>query len=160
MIELLRDLYSHQSWADAQLWQALESHPGALRDAEVCERLYHIHLTQYAFLTILQRGEFLYKRLEDFPDMKSLKIFAMENHSRALTFLQSLSDAQLDETFDIPWFRDPPLKLKAVHALSQAAMHSQYHRGQNARRLRELGGQPPLTDFIAWYWKGCPNAEW
>jgi hypothetical protein len=26
-------------------------------------------------------------------------------------------------------------------------------------RLRELGAEPPLTDFIAWIWFGKPQAE-
>ena len=42
----------------------------------------------------------------------------------------------------------------------QAAMHSHYHRGQNATRLRELGGVPPMTDFIVWLHKGQPAANW
>ncbi|MGH9369351.1 MAG: MFS transporter [Thermoanaerobaculia bacterium] len=29
-----------------------------------------------------------------------------------------------------------------------------------ATRLRELGGEPPLTDLITWYWKGKPAAPW
>jgi uncharacterized damage-inducible protein DinB len=39
-------------------------------------------------------------------------------------------------------------------------MHSHYHRGQNATRLRELGGEPPMTDLIVWYWKGRPRPDW
>jgi uncharacterized damage-inducible protein DinB len=39
-------------------------------------------------------------------------------------------------------------------------MHSQHHRGQNATRLRELGGEPPMTDLIVWYWKGRPGPRW
>jgi uncharacterized damage-inducible protein DinB len=39
-------------------------------------------------------------------------------------------------------------------------MHSHYHRGQNATRLRELGGDPPGTDLITWIWKGRPAASW
>jgi hypothetical protein len=33
-------------------------------------------------------------------------------------------------------------------ALLQGAMHSHYHRGQDATRLRELGGEPPMTDMM------------
>ena len=40
------------------------------------------------------------------------------------------------------------------------AMHSQYHRGQNAMILRELGGEPPTTDLIVWHWKGRPDPDW
>ena len=39
-------------------------------------------------------------------------------------------------------------------------MHSHYHRGQNATRFRELGGEPPMTDFIVWLRDGQPAARW
>jgi uncharacterized damage-inducible protein DinB len=39
-------------------------------------------------------------------------------------------------------------------------MHSHYHRGQNAARLRELEGVPPGTDFIEWLRQGQPVAKW
>ena len=26
--------------------------------------------------------------------------------------------------------------------------------------LRELGGEPPLTDFVAWIWLDRPPADW
>ena len=39
-------------------------------------------------------------------------------------------------------------------------MHSHYHRGQNATRLRELGAEPPGTDLIVWYWKSRPAPAW
>ncbi len=42
----------------------------------------------------------------------------------------------------------------------QITGHSTYHRGQLNTRLRELGGEPPLVDFIAWIWMGKPKADW
>ena len=51
-------------------------------------------------------------------------------------------------------------KISIRQALTQAAMHSHYHRGQNATRLRELGGTPPMTDFIVWLHKEHPLAHW
>ena len=50
--------------------------------------------------------------------------------------------------------------ITVAEALTQAAMHSQWHRGQNAVRLRELGVEPPPVDLIVWYWKGRPAAAW
>jgi len=55
---------------------------------------------------------------------------------------------------------DAPTKISIGEALTQAAMHSHYHRGQNATRLRELGGEPPMTDYIVWLWKGRPQPAW
>ncbi len=50
-------------------------------------------------------------------------------------------------------------KINKARALLQMTAHSNYHRAQNATRLRELGSKPPLTDLIFWYWKGQPEAE-
>jgi len=73
--------------------------------------------------------------------------------------LGAMDEAYLSETIEVPWFQ-PPLKISVRHALTQAAMHSHYHRGQNATRLRELGGVPPSSDFIEWVRKGQPAAQW
>lgn len=44
--------------------------------------------------------------------------------------------------------------------LFTAVMHSQGHRGQNATRLRELGGKMPMTDYIVWILEGRPSPVW
>jgi uncharacterized damage-inducible protein DinB len=74
--------------------------------------------------------------------------------------VSSLSPTRLAEKVTIVWFNDPPLSITIAEALTQAAMHSHYHRGQNATRLRELGGSPPTTDYIVWLWKGRPKPAW
>ena len=43
------------------------------------------------------------------------------------------------ETLSMPWAPEGSALLTVERALTQAAMHSHYHRGQNATRLRELG---------------------
>ena len=63
------------------------------------------------------------------------------------------------ETIEVVWFR-PPAKITVTQALTQAAMHSHYHRAQNATRLRELGAVPPTTDYILWLHKGKPDPQW
>lgn len=62
--------------------------------------------------------------------------------------------------FHSTWFKDPTFIVTTTQALIQVAMHSQYHRGQNATRLRDVGGTPPTIDFVLWIWKGRPKAEW
>jgi uncharacterized damage-inducible protein DinB len=42
----------------------------------------------------------------------------------------------------------------------QVVPHSQHHRGQNATRLRELGGRMPMTDDIVWVLKGRSAPVW
>jgi uncharacterized damage-inducible protein DinB len=53
-----------------------------------------------------------------------------------------------------------PVNPTVAETMLQVAMHTTYHRGQLNKRLRELGGEPPLIDFIVWIWLGKPKAEW
>ena len=157
---LLDDLYPHQAWADAEHWNALEKWSGALEDAEIRARLHHIHLTQRAFLSIVRGEPVTIRSLGEFSDMAALKEYARQFHEEAAAFLRASAGSLLEGRVVIPWFKDPPIKITIAEALAQAAMHSQYHRGQNASRLRALGGEPPLTDLIVWYWKERPAAVW
>jgi uncharacterized damage-inducible protein DinB len=161
MPSYLDELYAHQEWADAEHWRAFEEHQPALEDKAIHERLHHIHLVQHAFLWIAgPRAEpFANRKLEDFPSVSDLKKYAREGLSRLNDLVKSLDLARADEIIEIPWFL-PPAKISIRQALTQAAMHSHYHRGQNATRLRELGSVPPMTDFIAWLHKGQPLAQW
>jgi uncharacterized damage-inducible protein DinB len=161
MNSFLTELYAHQEWADAEHWRAFEAHPPALADKAIRERLLHIHQVQYAFLWITgpRTAGFAFKKLEDFPSMADLKQYARRYHASVGDLLKGLEQDQLEELVEAPWFT-PPVKLSRRHALTQAAMHSHYHRGQNATRLRELGGEPPMTDFIIWLRNGQPAAQW
>jgi uncharacterized damage-inducible protein DinB len=91
--------------------------------------------------------------------MADVKSYAREGLSQLNQWLKGCSPKRLSEMIDVIWFR-PPAKITVAQALTQAAMHSHYHRGQNATRLRELGGVPPTTDFIVWLHKGQPAANW
>ena len=161
MSSYLAELYAHQAWADAEHWQAFEGHPSALADKALRERLYHIHLVQHAFLWITSPRalQFDYKKMEDFPDAAGLKRYAQHGLADLEERVRTITTDALEEVIEVPWFK-PTLKISRRHALTQAAMHSHYHRGQNATRFRELGGTPPTTDFIVWLQKGQPGARW
>jgi len=162
MNPLLRDFCGHQEWADAELWGAIAAHAPARDDKAIRDRLHHIAIVQRAFSWATgDRSEpFAFTTPEDFRSFDDLRAYARDHHDRISAFIATVSDARLDERVVIPWFRDPPLTLTVAEALTQCAMHSHYHRGQNATRLRELGGEPPGTDLIVWYWKGRPAAAW
>src|ERR1700683_4248007 len=161
MTTYLHELYAHQEWADAEHWRAFEDFPAALADMAVRSRLHHIHLVQSAFLWVARdpAAKFVITKVEDYTDIAELKAFARKYHSEMAAMLGAIDEARLAETVEVPWFR-PPLKISMRHALTQAAMHSHYHRGQNATRLRELGGVPPGTDFIEWLRQGQPAPRW
>jgi uncharacterized damage-inducible protein DinB len=162
MNPLLRDFYGHQVWADAEHWRAIEAHPPAARDAAITNRLHHIHMVQRVFLWAVgdRASGFALTKAEDFRSLADLKGYAREYHDDIVYFLENVTDARLEEPIAMPWFTSPPLSITVTEALTQCAMHSHYHRGQNATRLRELGGDPPGTDLIVWYWKNRPAPAW
>lgn len=156
----LHELYSHQEWADAEHWRAFESYPSALADKAIRERLHHIHLVQHAFLWIAgpRKSNPAFKKLEEFTGTAELKQYARQGLGDLNQLLTAMTPEQLEESIEVPWFK--PLRITRRQALMQAAMHSHYHRGQNATRLREIGGVPPAVDFIVWLKDGQPSARW
>jgi uncharacterized damage-inducible protein DinB len=162
MNPLLRDLYQHQTWADAEHWRVVEAHPVAGADPAIRNRLHHLHIVQRAFRWIVgdRQVPFAFTRPDDFSEIAALKSYAREYHDEVALFLDATPVERFDEPIDVPWFKDPPLTLTRAEALTQCAMHSQWHRGQNSVRLRELGIEPPPVDLIVWYWKGRPAAAW
>ena len=162
MNSYLDELFAHQQWADAEHWRAFEGHPAAFADKALYDRLYHIHLVQHAFLWVTgpRTAQFEYKKkVEEFGDAGALKKYEREGLDGLDERLKSVIPDALEEMIEIPWFQ-PSLRISRRHALMQSAMHSHYHRAQNAMRLRELGGVPPATDFIVWLRDGEPAARW
>jgi uncharacterized damage-inducible protein DinB len=157
----LDELFAHQEWADAEHWRAFEAHRTALDDKAIRERLFHIHIVQHAFLYMTgpRTSQFDWKKPEDFPAAAELKKYAQQGLAELNALLRAASAERLEEIIEIPWFK-PPARISVRQALTQAAMHSHYHRGQNATRFRELGGTPPTTDYITWLHLGQPAAKW
>jgi uncharacterized damage-inducible protein DinB len=163
MTTLLADLYGHQAWADAQHWRAIGAHQPARDDPAIRVRLHHIHIVQQAFLWMVgdRKADFAMTKPEDFASFEDLRTYARTYHDEVRQLMAGMSDERLAGEILVPWApKDARQTLTVTEALLQCAMHSQYHRGQNATRLRELGGEPPTTDLIMWYWIGRKPADW
>ncbi len=155
----LLDLCHHHAWADAEHWRVFSAFPTAVDDETLFDRLHHIHLTQSAWVWAFgnRRDAFVFSKATDFSPAIALKVFAIQSHAQ-LDAVTLSEESGLDRRIAIPWFDG--LKLRVREGLTQVAMHSHYHRGQNATRFRELGGTPPGTDLITWISKGRPAPCW
>jgi len=138
------------------VWRAVLAAPP---DDVLRDRMRHIHVAQRAFLDVW-RG--LRPEFPQFSSLEALCAFARENHEALLAFVDSNPD--LERRPPIPFrvrISGPGVQEGTVgEGMLQVAMHSTYHRGQVNARLRELGSEPPLVDYIAWVWWGRPAAEW
>lgn len=157
-----QDLYDHMEWADAIVWRAVLGSSAAKDDKRIADLLLHLHMTQRAFLAIWRKQEL------KFPDRASMTVeqiaqYGREYHQQVAPCLETLDTTTLDDEMVMPWakrFRADAAATRMRDTLLQVPMHSTYHRGQVNARLRELGAEPPLTDYIAWIWIGRPRAEW
>lgn len=149
-------------WADAEQWRALDACTGALDDPAIRNRLHHIHLVQRAFHWMVSQdgSPFPMSSPADYPTVSALRAYGEQASTSLTRLIEEAGDELLTRRVDVPYFKNPPLVLSGHEALTQAVMHTQWHRGQNSARLRELGAEPPTIDYIIWMWKGRPAAAW
>jgi uncharacterized damage-inducible protein DinB len=159
-----RDLLGHTEWADALVWAAVTA--SGLEDDELRGQLHHLHMVQWAYLHVW-RGESVKPReLGTFPTVAAVRAWAREYYRELPAYLASASASDVGREVRFPWAERLVQRFGRVRpagwreSVLQVALHTSHHRGQAARRLRELGAEPPVTDYIAWIWTGRPEADW
>jgi uncharacterized damage-inducible protein DinB len=164
--ETLRDLFRHMEWADAAVWGAVFASEDAQADKKLRGYLYHLHGVQRVFLKTW-RGEAPAAAYPNFDDARSLMRWAREYYAEAGAHLASVGDEELARPLIVPWssgveewFGRKAADTTFGETALQVALHSTYHRGQVNARLREVGAEPAMTDYIAWLWLGRPEPSW
>ena len=108
-----------------------------------------------------------YTKADELEDLAANAKWGLKYHHTWPTFLDELNDDGMDRTLEFPL--PPPLaeRLSGApvfptvrEALAHVACHSVHHRAQVNTRLRELGGEPPWIDLLAWLLHGKPQADW
>jgi len=162
----IEDLFAHMEWADSRVWTAVLASEAACTDEKLRETLYHLHHVQYAFLRVW-RGEPREAPYPTFDSTPPMASYARSFYPNLGAYLDTVSDEALEAPMIIPWasmvekrIGRPASPTTSADTALQVAMHSQYHRGQVNARLRSIGGEPPLVDYIVWVWLGRPRPEW
>lgn len=165
--EQVENLLNHMKWADAEVWKKVLSLSAAENDERIKKLLYHLLQVQYAFYFLWNELPMEIPKPEKFANLKSIAKWGFDNQQKLNEFLSSTKADENEKVIQIPWsvFMERRIGKKVVPAILeetmlQVALHSSYHRGQINARFRELGGDPAMTDFIAWVWLGKPKADW
>jgi len=167
-IDLLRELIRHMEWADAEVWRAVMAREAAANDARVRNLLTHLHVVQRLFLILWTKQPLdPARRQPEFATAADLLAWARTYYGEANHFLDALDENRLKEEVPMPWAKAleaqigrPAVMPTLGETIQQVSSHSTYHRGQINARLREVGGEPPLVDYIAWIWLGRPTPNW
>ena len=164
--ELLQELYRHMEWADARMWAAV---PVAAADERLKGLLLHIHVVQRAFLTVWTGGDWMtvFRKPEEFSGVADVRAWAKPYYPEAHAFIGAAADDRLSQPMTMPWANQvekfigrPPGVTTLGDTCFQVTSHTTHHRAQVNGRLRELGAEPPLVDYIGWVWFDKPAADW
>ena len=161
-----QDLLTHMEWADALTWRAARVAPSALTDERLKYLLHHMHLVQEVYLQAWRGDAFKLVELTGFSDLAAIEAWATPYYRLVSEYARTVDELKFSEPVDFPGSQLIADKFGKIlpATLSESAWqvfsHTTYHRGQVAVRLRELGGEPPLVDFLVWVWSGKPAPEW
>lgn len=160
----LYDLFKHMRWADATEWQAIFKTNDAENDGKIKGLTVHIHMVQHAYLCLWEKLPLKMPDAEDFKDLQSVAKWGDEFYEKIFGFLDCLEVEKLNNPLEIPWIKyfeskigKVPDSITIAESILQVALHSTYHRGQVNTRLRELGGEPPLVDYLFWILQNRPE---
>ncbi len=162
MLDVILDLYSHMEWADAGHWGALLAYGPAREDPDLRERMLHLHGAQEVWLGRFQGLDLpvRWPTVEDYPEIADLRHYAASCHVALRAFLPSLKEGDLARELAFHTLAGDAVTQALGDSLLQVPLHSQYHRGQNATRMRALGSAMPGTDWALWTRRGRPTPQW
>jgi uncharacterized damage-inducible protein DinB len=149
MLHMLRDLIAHKGDANAALLHAVAEHPGAAADPELRELLHHVLLAnRFWLLTVLGQPFVAEDESRRSTSHEALEQRYANSQAAEAEWFGAATPDDLERTLTSPLI--PNGRCSVAQAFMQVCLHSHGHRAQAAKRLRQLGGTPPATDFILW----------
>lgn len=149
MLDMMRMLYAHQASADSAILTAIANHPVATQDDTLRKTLHHMVLVQRFYLSVFLDRPFDVAAETQVPaTLAEVGKLFRASHAEQLALIERTQQADLAQPFETPFIPGARFTLSEAHM--QVVMHSQHHRGQCCTRLRALGGDPPVLDFVIW----------
>lgn len=154
----IRDLVAYTEWATARLTEALSRVPDAARrrrDESAFGSLHgtfaHLIGAEWIWLERWQgripAAPPEWVGLESFDELLA-RLAALQRDRAA--YLAGLGEADLSALIPYRTFAGVESANTIGELIRHVVNHGTYHRGQISMRLRQLGEQPPSTDYILW----------
>jgi uncharacterized damage-inducible protein DinB len=148
MRDTLAELLLHKSYATSVMLAAVRGTPAA-DDPETVDLLHHMLLANRFWLLTVRGETFAYEeesqRSTTFDDLVARYERLRDAEHR---WVMDAADGDLERVLTSPSI--PGGRCTVLQAWLQVCLHTHGHRAQIATLLRRHGGQPPVTDFIAW----------
>jgi uncharacterized damage-inducible protein DinB len=145
LLEHLRHQFAYDSWANREVLTALRASPDS--SGRPLQLLAHILSAERLWL------ERITKQPQSLPVWPEFSFDRCEAQVAELALLWSeylgrLTPEQLSEKITYKNSKGESWTSTVEDVLSHVVLHSAYHRGQIASRMRAGGQQPAATDFI------------
>lgn len=157
--EQARNLFAYDAWANRRMLDtcAALSQEQFTRDLgssfrSVRDTLAHIMGAEWLWLERFHgRSHASIPSADQYPDLASLRTRWTQFESELLSYVNGLSIADLERSFDYKDTKGTPHSNLLWQTLQHLANHGTYHRGQVTTLLRQLGAKPISTDMIGFY---------
>ena len=148
-------LYAYDDWANERILAAVAGLSGEQWTRHVVssfpsvrETVAHIAFAEWLWLQrwngVSPAGLPEWVQRSDLPALQE-RMRDVANERRA--FLAGLTDESLESVLHYTSTQGDPFALPLGELLIHVANHSTYHRGQLVTMLRQVGAQPPNTDY-------------
>lgn len=156
---MLARLFEHLEWADANARDAVAAMPRGTPDAARALQIFaHVLGTEQVWLSRL-RG--VPSRYPVWPqlDLESATELTTRTARELRRYVAEVIErGELEREIDYANSAGQTFRGRIDDILMHVAMHGAYHRGQVALLVRQGGGEPASTDYIAFV-RGVPAAR-
>ena len=138
-------MFAYDSWANRECLSAMGKDAGV--SADIVGRMAHILSAEKLWFERLHRDR---QSLPVWPGLtvQECATLTEEMSAQWRQYLNELSDSAFAQTVDYRNSKGEAWSSSVEDILTHVVLHSAYHRGQIALKMRAAGVEPAYTDFI------------
>lgn len=162
MNTLLKKLYSYNAWANADLFDKLESLDKDRQSVELHTSLRlvsHYHVVSRIFAAHLAGVEHGYTsdNIEDTPNLGDLRAAVTSSDQWYLDYVSDATAVELAQAVAFAFTDGDPGLMTREEMLTHVALHGGYHRGEIGRILWQISITPPWDAFTVYLHQSEPE---
>jgi len=148
-LENVRRLFAYNAWANRRVFDSLKDSPGETDKA--LRAFVHLLTAEREWLLRLRQNRDT-TGFDFWPGLSLGDCEALmgENREAYAALLDGLAESDLARVASYKNSKGVAYRTSFSDILTHVAFHSAYHRGQVALAVREGGGRPAYTDYVAW----------
>jgi len=138
-------LFKYNEWANNRVLEIMLT--DGFNEPSVLKLFSHIVAVQQLWMDRVLNNT---NKIEVWPEytLEGCITLSKESSANWIKFVEMISEDNLDKVISYVNTKGVAWSNSVEDILTQVISHSAYHRGQIAKKIREAGLNPPLTDFI------------